>query len=124
MLLLIHVLLELKTGRLQFSQRRDRRRRKLIVAINELTIRRHSEADCSQPSLIMNAEKKIPFRQCSSSAFFVLGARIFAPLHQYPPPAIRRRVEKNSEVGLIWSWILMAARERKVRVKGKNLRTR
>ena len=109
MLLLIHVLLELKTGRLQFPQRGDRRRGELIVAIDEWTIQGNSEAERSQSSLIMNAEKKIPFRQRSSSAFFVPSARILAPLHQYPSPAIWRRIEKDAEVGPICSRILMAS---------------
>src|ERR1700723_804764 len=111
MLLLIYVLLELQTGRLQFSQRGDRRCGELIVAIDEGAIRGHSEAKRSQSSLIMNAEKKIPFRQRSSSAFFVSGARILSPLHQHPSPAIRRRIEKDAEVGPIRIWILMAGRE-------------
>src|ERR1700677_3187372 len=121
MLLLIHVSLELQTGRLQFPQRSDRRRGKLIVAIDDRIIRGHWEAQRSQSSLIMNAEKKVPFGQRSGSALLEPSALILAPLHQYPSPAIRRRIEKNTEVGSIWSWILMAGRECEIRVKGKNL---
>ena len=113
------MLLKLETRALQFAQRCYRGSSKPRVAIDEVAAGQGAKAQCPQTGLVVNAKQEIPLGQRARLALFFSRTSVLAALHQYPAPAVWRRIHKDAEVGSIGRGVLVASSKNKVGIKCK-----